>query len=44
MRIHDPYLEERMVRLRWACRRALRVLDRPLGNFLQDCYRQLPMA
>ena len=33
-----------MVRLRWACRRTLRVLDRPLGNFLQNCYRQLPMA
>ncbi len=40
----DPQFEERMVRLRWACRRTLQVLDRPLGSFLRDCYRTLPMS
>ena len=36
--------EERMVRLRWACRRTLQVLDKPLGSFLKDCYYSLSMA
>lgn len=40
----DPQREERMVRLRWACRRTLQVLDRPLGSFLVDCYHDLEMA
>ncbi len=40
----DPHLEERMVRLRWACRRTLSVLDRPLGSFLRECYHTLTMA
>ena len=35
--------EERMQRLRWACRRTLRELDIPLGNFLQEHYLQLNM-
>lgn len=35
---------ERLVRLRWACRRTLQVLDRPLGNFLNNCYHELSMA
>jgi len=34
---------ERLVRLRWACRRTLQALDRPLGNFLQDCFQTLDM-
>ncbi|QLQ31171.1 MAG: succinate dehydrogenase assembly factor 2 [Candidatus Thiothrix singaporensis] len=36
--------KERMVRLRWACRRTLQVLDRPLGDFLRDCYHELSMG
>ncbi len=40
----DPQFEERMVRLRWACHRTLRVLDRPLGCFLRDCYRESSMS
>lgn len=36
--------EERMVRLRWACRRTLQVLDRPLGGFLRDCFAGLDMG
>ncbi|UOG91159.1 MAG: succinate dehydrogenase assembly factor 2 [Candidatus Thiothrix sulfatifontis] len=35
---------ERLVRLRWACRRTLQALDRPLGNFLQDCFQTLDMG
>lgn len=40
----DGVNAERLVRLRWACRRTLQALDRPLGNFLQNCYLTLPMA
>ncbi|EIJ32971.1 succinate dehydrogenase assembly factor 2 [Thiothrix nivea] len=40
----DPMQQERMVRLRWACRRTLQVLDRPLGNFLRDCFHALDMG
>ncbi|MDD5394265.1 MAG: succinate dehydrogenase assembly factor 2 [Thiothrix sp.] len=40
----DPQFEERMVRLRWACRRTLQMLDRPLGTFLKDCYSTLDMG
>lgn len=36
--------QERMVRLRWACRRTLQVLDRPLGSFLGDCFQALDMG
>lgn len=36
--------KERMVRLRWACRRTLQVLDQPLGDFLQDCFADLDMG
>jgi succinate dehydrogenase flavin-adding protein (antitoxin of CptAB toxin-antitoxin module) len=36
--------EDRMVRLRWACRRTLQVLDRPLGSFLRDCFLDLSMG
>ncbi|SEA72848.1 Flavinator of succinate dehydrogenase [Thiothrix caldifontis] len=35
---------ERLVRLRWACRRTLQALDRPLGNFLRDCFQSLDMG
>lgn len=41
---NDRIEHERMVRLRWACRRTLQVLDRPLGKFLHDCYSELSMA
>ncbi|MFN3786380.1 MAG: succinate dehydrogenase assembly factor 2, partial [Thiothrix sp.] len=40
----DALQQERMMRLRWACRRTLRVLDRPLGNFLRDCFMTLTMS
>lgn len=40
----DALHQERMVRLRWACRRTLQVLDRPLGNFLRDCFMTLDMG
>lgn len=40
----DTFRDERMVRLRWACRRTLQVLDRPLGTFLTDCYSDLQMG
>lgn len=40
----DPQQQERLVRLRWACRRTLQVLDRPLGLFLMDCYSTLNMT
>lgn len=40
----DAFQQERMVRLRWACRRTLQVLDRPLGKFLQDCFADLTMG
>jgi len=36
--------DERMVRLRWACRRTLQALDRPLGNFLVGRYANLTMT
>ncbi|OQX14882.1 MAG: hypothetical protein BWK73_08335 [Thiothrix lacustris] len=35
---------ERLVRLRWACRRTLQALDQPLGKFLQDCFQTLEMG
>lgn len=40
----DQLEKERMVRLRWACRRTLQVLDRPLGDFLRDCFANLSMG
>lgn len=40
----QPQRDERMVRLRWACRRTLQALDRPLGNFLVGRYAGLTMA
>ncbi|HRJ54320.1 MAG TPA: succinate dehydrogenase assembly factor 2 [Candidatus Thiothrix moscowensis] len=40
----EAFHAERMVRLRWACRRTLQVLDRPLGNFLHDCFADLDMG
>ncbi|WML91300.1 succinate dehydrogenase assembly factor 2 [Thiothrix lacustris] len=40
----DPHQAERMVRLRWACRRTLQVLDRPLGTFLEECFQTLDMG
>jgi succinate dehydrogenase flavin-adding protein (antitoxin of CptAB toxin-antitoxin module) len=40
----DSQQQERLVRLRWACRRTLQVLDRPLGTFLTDCYSLLNMT
>ncbi len=35
--------EERLVRLRWACRRTLSELDQPLSHFLRTHYLCLPM-
>jgi succinate dehydrogenase flavin-adding protein (antitoxin of CptAB toxin-antitoxin module) len=35
---------ERLVRLRWACRRTLQALDHPLGRFLQDRFHTLDMG
>jgi len=40
----EQHEAERMVRLRWACRRTLQVLDRPLGVFLRDCFQHLGMG
>lgn len=40
----DSQQAERMVRLRWACRRTLQVLDRPLGEFLKNCYHHLDLS
>ncbi|QTR48652.1 succinate dehydrogenase assembly factor 2 [Candidatus Thiothrix anitrata] len=42
--MNEPFQEERMVRLRWACRRTLQVLDRPLGAFLKDCHQKLNLS
>jgi len=36
-------LQERMSRLRWACRRTQFELDEPLGNFLKTHYANLTM-
>lgn len=40
----EAFQQERLVRLRWACRRTLQVLDRPLGGFLRDCFADLDMG
>ncbi len=40
----EQFEKERLLRLRWACRRTLQVLDRPLGNFLNDCFTNLDMG
>ncbi len=40
----DAHQAERIVRLRWACRRTLQVLDRPLGAFLRECFQALDMG
>ncbi|MBO0611596.1 FAD assembly factor SdhE [Thiothrix fructosivorans] len=40
----EQHQAERMVRLRWACRRTLQVLDSPLGEFLRDCFQDLTMG
>lgn len=40
----ESFHQERLVRLRWACRRTLQVLDRPLGSFLHDCFAGLDMG
>lgn len=42
--MNEAFQEERMIRLRWACRRTLQVLDRPLGEFLKDCYHNLNLS
>ena len=39
----NEQLQERMSRLRWACRRTRMELDEPLGNFLENHYAQLTM-
>lgn len=36
-------LQERMSRLRWACRRTRFELDEPLGSFLESHYATLTM-
>lgn len=36
--------QERLVRLRWACRRTLKELDAPLLHFLNQYYANLPMG
>ncbi|OQX05299.1 MAG: hypothetical protein BWK73_34030 [Thiothrix lacustris] len=40
----DAHQAERIVRLRWACRRTLQVLDSPLGGFLRNCFQDLTMG
>ena len=40
----DALRVERLVRLRWACRRTLQALDQPLGGFLDECYDGLEMG
>ncbi|MGB3918029.1 succinate dehydrogenase assembly factor 2 [Thiothrix litoralis] len=40
----DAHQAERLVRLRWACRRTLQVLDQPLGEFLRECFQDLDMG
>ena len=42
--MNEAFQEERMIRLRWACRRTLQVLDHPLGEFLKDCYCGLNLS
>lgn len=39
----NDQLQERMGRLRWACRRTRMELDEPLGNFLEQHYAGLSM-
>lgn len=40
----DEQREERMIRLRWACRRVMKELDIPLSQFLNQHYAKLPMG
>ena len=39
----NDQLQERMSRLRWACRRTRMELDEPLGHFLEHHYAVLSM-
>lgn len=39
----NDQLQERMGRLRWACRRTRMELDEPLGEFLKTYYADLSM-
>ena len=39
----NDQLQERMSRLRWACRRTRMELDEPLGQFLEHYYAGLSM-
>ncbi len=39
----NDQLQERMSRLRWACRRTRMELDEPLGSFLESHYADLSM-